>query len=315
LQIEEIDEDEEVKEESPEGDEAPVLSTAVTTRPNSTPWTVKESISKEPRAPAVSTRPFQKPGIVKDAVSLPYNRPRTDIYKTRAGGRSRGQKTRGKPHPLPVFTKPPRENKWDGEGLDDGGEDGPPENKEPTTRKRKRRPPPQGDPGDGISERISSQMTQGDDEIPLRPETVRAGIDTLKWPNKRQKMDKFNEATYYFPKHEFRGTAFDNPLIKQNMLEDMLRFRNTDPFPTKRPEISQPSQQMKERVAMLLQSSYNSANGQLKMNSNTTTSVPLSQPMMNSLYVPTAWTDTYVPASIQAGGAPFTRAGRFHSLY
>ena len=158
-------------------------------------------------------------------------------------------------------------------------------------------------------------MTQGPDEIPLRPETRRAGIDTLKWPTKRQKMDKLQEATYYFPKHEFRGTAWDNPLIKQNVLQDALRFRNTDPMPKKKPDIPLPSEQMRDRVAMLLQASYNSTNGQLKTNPNTATPVPLAQPMMDSLYVKTPWQDAYVPATIQAGGAPFTRAGRFYSLY
>jgi hypothetical protein len=35
---------------------------------------------------------------------------------------------------------------------------------------------------------------------------------------------------------------------------------------------------------------------------------------MNTLYTPTPWMDVFVPASVQAGGKPYTRAGPMYSL-
>jgi hypothetical protein len=127
-------------------------------------------------------------------------------------------------------------------------------------------------------------------------------------------VDKLEEATYYMPKHEGRGTMYDNPLIKQNVLQHELRFMKTDPMPRPRPQMPPPSERQERRVSMLLQSTYNTNNGMLKMNANTTTSVPLSQTMMSTVYQKTPMMDTYIPASVQAGGAPFTRAGRVFSL-
>jgi hypothetical protein len=162
--------------------------------------------------------------------------------------------------------------------------------------------------------RFDQQNTQGQDELPLRPEFRRAGIDSLKWPTNGQIVDKLEEATYYMPKHEGRGTMYDNPLIKQNVLQHELRFMKTDPMPRPRPQTPPPSERQERRVSMLLQSTYNTNNGMLKMNANTTTSVPLSQTMMSTVYQKTPMMDTYIPASVQAGGAPFTRAGRVFSL-
>jgi hypothetical protein len=170
------------------------------------------------------------------------------------------------------------------------------------------------DLGQDAKMRFDQQNTQGDDELPVRPEVKRAGIDTLKWPTRGQITDKLEEATYYVPKHEGRGTMYDNPLIKQNVLQHELRFMDCDPMPRARAEVPLPSVRQQQRVSMLLQSTYNTNNGMLKINANTATPVPLSQTMMSTLYERTPMMDAYVPASVQAGGAPFTRAGRVFSL-
>jgi hypothetical protein len=162
--------------------------------------------------------------------------------------------------------------------------------------------------------RFDQQNTQGQDELPLRPEIRRAGIDSLKWPTNGQIVDKLEEATYYMPKHEGRGTMYDNPLIKQNVLQHELRFMKTDSMPRPRPEMPPPSVRQEQRVSMLLQSTYNTTNGALKMNTDTATPVPLSQTMMSTVYESTPMMDAFVPAAVQAGGAPFTRAGRLYSL-
>jgi hypothetical protein len=155
---------------------------------------------------------------------------------------------------------------------------------------------------------------QGDDELPLRPEVKRAGIDSLAWPTNGQVVDKLEEATVYVAKHEGRGTMYDNPLIKQGVLEHELRFRRTDAMPVPTRQVAPPTTAQRQRVSMLLQNSYNTVNGALKMNPNTSTSVPLSQSMMSTLYQDTPMMDTYIPASVQAGGLPYTRAGKVYSL-
>jgi hypothetical protein len=204
--------------------------------------------------------------------------------------------------PAPVQSAGPADG-GDDESKNDGG---PPPSPSPT-------PPHQGIAGDDVLERFKRQTSQGDNAIPLRPEFKRAGVDSLKWPSNTQKMDKLQEASYYVPKHETRGTMYDNPLIRQNVLESALRFRNTNPMPTIRvPDVPRPSKSETQRVRRVLQSSYNSQ--QLKMNNNTATPVLMSTPMMNGLYERTSWSDVYVPMQIQAGGRPFTQAGVFNSL-
>jgi hypothetical protein len=146
----------------------------------------------------------------------------------------------------------------------------------------------------------------------LRPEFKRAGLDSLKFPTKTQISNKLEAVLYYNPKHEQRGTMYNNPLIKQNVLQDAMRFRKTDSFPRETIPISLPTETQSQRVASILQGTYNQ--NQLKLNNNTATPVMLSTPMMTSLHeFNNTMTDVYVPAQIQAGGAPFTRAGRFNS--
>jgi hypothetical protein len=142
----------------------------------------------------------------------------------------------------------------------------------------------------------------------------RAGLDTLSWPTSDQVADKLQEATYYVPKHEGRGTMRDNPLIRQNVLEEALRFRNTNPMPREQTVPSYPADAVRERVQMLLQNTFTTSNGEQKRNANVATPVMMATPMMNSLYTPTPWMDAFVPAALQAGGKPYTRAGPFYSL-
>jgi hypothetical protein len=177
-------------------------------------------------------------------------------------------------------------------------------------------PPPDdggGEPTAAAKERFALENMTGIDELPSRPEVRRAGLDSLAWPTRKQKADKLEESTYYVPKHEGRGTMRDNPLIRQGVLEEALRFRGTDPMPRPVAEPSYPAQAVRERVQMLLQNTY-ATNGELKMNPNVCTSVTMSRPMMTTLYTPKPWQDVFVPASVQAGGAAHTRAGPMYSL-
>jgi hypothetical protein len=136
----------------------------------------------------------------------------------------------------------------------------------------------------------------------------------LAFPTRNQIADKLQEATYYVPKHEQRGTMKDNPLIRQNVLEEALRFRNTNPMPREQAVPSYPAQAVRERVQMLLQNTYQTNNGEQKLNANVANAVTMSRPMMNSLYTPTPMMDVFIPASVQAGGKPLTRAGPMYSL-
>jgi hypothetical protein len=154
----------------------------------------------------------------------------------------------------------------------------------------------------------------GIDELPSRPELRRAGLDSLAWPTRNQVIDKLQEATYYVPKHEGRGTMRDNPLVRQGVLEEALRFRGTNPMPRPQVELSYPAQAVRERVQMLLQNTYATSNGEQKLNSNVATPVTMGTSMMNTLYSPMPWQDVYIPASVQAGGAAHTRAGPMYSL-
>jgi hypothetical protein len=190
----------------------------------------------------------------------------------------------------------------------------------PTGRSGGGTPPPPDDGGGepptaAAKERFALENTTGNDELPSRPEVRRAGLDSLAWPTRTQKVDKLQEAIYYVPKHEGRGTMKDNPLIRQNVLQDALRFRKTDPMP--RPQVFEPSypaQAVRERVQMLLQNTYATSNGEQKLNPNVATSVTMARPMQSVLYAPTPWTDVFVPASVQAGGMAITRAGPMYSL-
>jgi hypothetical protein len=106
----------------------------------------------------------------------------------------------------------------------------------------------------------------------------------------------------------------DNPLVRQGVLEEALRFRGANPMPSPQVEPSYPAQAVRERVQMLLQNTYATSNGEQKLNPNVTTAVTMARPMMTTLYSRTPWSDVYIPASVQAGGAAHTRAGPMYSL-
>jgi hypothetical protein len=72
-----------------------------------------------------------------------------------------------------------------------------------------------------------------------------------------------------------------------------------------------PGQAVRERVQMLLQNTWSTSNGEQKLNASVSTPVTMATPMMGALYEPTPWMDVFVPATVQAGGAPYTRAGSF----
>jgi hypothetical protein len=220
--------------------------------------------------------------------------PQPDLFKRQSRGRNRNPRMPTGRRPIAL---PPRneENKDGG-----GGPEGPP-------------PPAPGsgeEPSADIKARFQADNTSGMDALPRRPEVRRAGLDSLAWPTRNQVTDKLQEATYYIPKHEGRGTMKDNPLIRQNVLEDALRFRNTNPMPREQIAPSYPIQTVRARVQMLLQNTYT----EQKLNVNTATPVLMATPMMNTLYTPTPWMDAFVPASVQAGGRPYTRAGPMYSL-
>lgn len=118
--------------------------------------------------------------------------------------RPTGFQTPAAPDPIEEDETKDDEVEVDGDGGD-GGDQEPPTTTATSTNPGgpPRRPPPQGvDLGQDAKMRFDQQNTQGEDELPLRPEVRRAGIDSLLWPTKGQITDKLEEATYYVPKHE-----------------------------------------------------------------------------------------------------------------
>jgi hypothetical protein len=260
------------------------------------PRGARDTVGRPPIAP----RPNR---LVPGQGRLPRNfpvQPQPDLFKRPDGGRSRNRHPR-----MPTGRRPiaPRSE----ESKDGGGD----------PQVAGGAPPPApggGEPSADIKARFQEENTSGTDELPLRPEVRRAGLDSLEWPTKNQITDKLQEATYYVPKHEGRGTMKDNPLVRQNVLEEILRFRNTNPMPREQIAPSYPAQAVRERVQMLLQNTYSTSNGEQKLNANVSTPVTMATPMMSTLYQPTPWMDAFVPANVQAGGAAYTRAGPFYSL-
>jgi hypothetical protein len=325
LEIVEIDDDGDVKYDGDDGGVAPI--TAVSTRaqppvrspagdggdPDDTRMVPaqrpRSAFQPKPLIPAAArpvqpglpsrTRPHRLvPGEARGPRNFPMN-PQPDLFKRTGGARSRNRHPR-----MPTGRRPiaPRseENKDGGDAQVTGGA-----------------PPPApggGEPSADIKARFQEENTSGTDELPLRPEVRRAGLDSLAWPTTNQVADKLQEATYYVPKHEGRGTMKDNPLVRQNVLEEALRFRNTNAMPREQVAPSYPAQAVRERVQMLLQNTYSTNNGEQKLNANVATSVTMSTPMMSTLYEPKPWMDVYIPAEIQSGGKPYTRAGPLYSL-
>lgn len=145
-----------------------------------------------------------------------------------------------------------------------------------------------------------------------RPEVRRAGIDSMKWPTRQQKRQKLDESLYFRPLHD-NGTMWNNPLIRQNVLESELRFRNTDPMP-RVPNLPRiPTQHQQRQAQAILQATFNP--NELKLNRYTATPeymVTGMQPVRIQLKTP--FFDAYVPAGIQNGGRPSTEAGVFLSI-
>jgi hypothetical protein len=250
------------------------------------------------RPPSVIRQHRLVPGEARGAKNYPVQA-QPDFFKRPDGGRSRDRNPRMPTGRRPI---PPRsEESKDGGGPQIAGGAPPPA-------------PGGGEPSADIKARFQEENTSGTDELPLRPEVRRAGLDSLAWPTNPQITDKLQEATYYVPKHEGRGTMKDNPLIRQNVLEEALRFRNTNPMPREQEAPSYPAQAVRERVQMLLQNTYSTSNGEQKMNANVSTPVTMATPMMSTLYTPTPMMDVFVPANVHAGGKPYTRAGPFFSL-
>jgi hypothetical protein len=163
------------------------------------------------------------------------------------------------------------------------------------------------------AEAFFENSTEGTDDLPLRPEFRRAGIDSLIWPNDQQIQGKLLEQLRYRPIHEGRGNMYNNPLIKQNVLEAELRFRNTDPFPRVPRRAGLPNKAQSERFEMLIQNTYN--NREVKLNPVAATPVFISQNMQsiqNELNVPMM--DAYVTPGILAGGPAFVHGVKFNSL-
>jgi hypothetical protein len=239
------------------------------------------------------------PGEARGPRNFPVQ-PQPDMFKRQGGARGRNRNPRMPTGRRPIAPRPPRyeENK---DGGDDTGGAPPPA-------------PGGGEPSADIKVRFEEENTSGSDELPLRPEVRRAGLDSLAFPTTNQVSDKLQEATYYVPKHEQRGTMKDNPLIRQNVLEEAMRFRNTNPMPREQATPSYPAQAVRERVQMLLQNTYSTSNGETKLNTHVSDAVTLATPMMNTLYQPVPMMDAFVPANVQAGGKPYTRAGPFYSL-
>jgi hypothetical protein len=259
------------------------------------PTGARDTVGRPPTAPRQNR-------LIPGQARLPRNfpvQPPPDLFKRPDGGRSRNRHPR-----MPTGRRPiaPRseESKTGGDPQVTGEAPAP--------------APGSGEPSADIKARFQEQNTSGTDELPLRPEVRRSGLDSLEWPTKNQITDKLQEATYYVPKHEQRGTMKDNPLIKQNVLEEALRFRNTNPMPREQMAPSYPAQAVRERVQMLLQNTYSTSNGEQKLNAHVSTAVTMSKPMMSTLYQPTPMMDAFVPANVQAGGAAYTRAGAFYSL-
>jgi hypothetical protein len=160
-----------------------------------------------------------------------------------------------------------------------------------------------------VRNRIESEQNTVSGILPLRPEFLRSGIDSISFPTNRQIRDKFNEGSSYMPLNDGLGDYKDNPLIKRNLLEEGLRFRYSAPFPRKRKSPGEPSQFQERQVSSVFQRLYN--NDSIKFNTITTTPVFLSTEMMNTRYVPVPMIDVDVPARIQNGGLPYTRSGLF----
>jgi hypothetical protein len=152
-----------------------------------------------------------------------------------------------------------------------------------------------------------------DFDVPLRPEVRRAGLDSLKWPTRQQVSEKLDESLYYRDIHEDRGSMRDNPLIKQSVLENEIRFRRTDPPPQVPYQPPEPTQKQKEMLQATLFATFNE--NSLRLNRYVADQQFLATPLQtvrNELHVPKY--DAYVPAEIQCGGRPYTQASRFTNL-
>jgi hypothetical protein len=174
-------------------------------------------------------------------------------------------------------------------------------------------PYPTGAPGEDAFSNFNYITNTSADELPARPEYRRVGLDSFPFPSGQDTKNKIRESTYYVNKHDYRGTARNNPLIRLSVLEDFIRYHNTNPLPSKQPEPPVPNTRDQKVASFLLNNTENDK--ELKLNTVTATPVTHQKEMKTVYHTPVAWSDTYVPAHVQCGSrSNRTKAGKFNSL-